>query len=115
MNRTPGITDKPRCLSESATIIVMLDRPTEKNLQNCTGQEKSEILRAKANHWRRRIVAWIEDQGLRNHLVQLDVLPTGNLLRVKGTHALAKSLRHSPGIVCVGLADDFELIILDEV
>ena len=95
----PSVSVPPPHMVE---FMVMVNRPSSKELKGLDRAEKYELLKANSVKHKEEIMAWIKEQGLEAEVFKIQEPTVFNMLFITCTPKVAEFLKNADGVLSVG-------------
>jgi len=89
--------------------MVVLERPSSKELAQHSRSEKYKILWENTARRREQLLVWIKEQGLSAEVSQVGELTALNMLFVVSTPRAAEQMVQAPGVLSVSSSKEFKV------
>jgi len=112
MAKAKSVPTKPTQSARSSDMVevaVTLERPASEDLTQYNRAEKYDILRGNTAELRDGLIAWIAEQGWSEEVAQVGEATVFNMLFVVCTPRAAEEMTRAPGVVSVGVSEEFEI------
>jgi len=100
---------KPDRPSDMSQFLVVLERPSSKELAQYSRSEKYKILWENNARLREQLLIWIKEQGLSAEVSQVGEPTAFNTLFVVSTPRAAEQIVQAPGVLSVSSSKEFKV------
>ncbi len=100
---------KPDRPADMSQFLVVLERPSSKELAQHSRSEKYKILWENTARRREQLLVWIKEQGLSAEVSQVGELTALNMLFVVSTPRAAELMIQAPGVLSVSSSKEFKV------
>lgn len=109
MHRTASVYAVPH--QDMLQFMVMVNRPSFKELAGIDRAEKYKLLKANSIKRRDEIKAWIKAHGLEAEVFKIEQPTVFNVFFITCTPKVAEQLEHADGVISVSRSPEFSIAL----